>query len=63
MLRNGVVSYTYDEIDITCGQGNTNFSMSGISGGSANFGWQVSTGTSPSGVLQLNNFHATVERL
>ena len=63
MLRNGVVSYSYDEIDITCGQGNTNFSMSGISGGSANFGWQVSTLSSPSGILQLHNFHATVERL
>ncbi len=63
MLRNGVVSYTYNEIYITCGQGNTNFSMSGISGGSENFGWEVVTGPSPSGVLQLNNFHATVERL
>ena len=62
MLRNGVVSYTYDEIDITCGEGNTNFSMSGISGGSANFGWQVSAAPII-GVLQLNNFHATVERL
>jgi hypothetical protein len=63
MLRNGVVTFLYNQIDITCGEGNTNFSMSGISGGSANFGWQVVTGPSPSGVLQLNNFHATVERL